>query len=306
LSAESWRLTLPCTKEEAERIAGDLPELEGFDPPPVLMTSEPDPDRPDDWRLDAYFDGEPEPAAVAAVRALVPSAAGIEPEIEPLDDQDWLKLSQRELEPILAGRFCVHTSAHRADVPEGSIALEIDAGRAFGTGHHETTTGCLLALDRLSEAGAEVSNLADIGTGTGLLAYAALRLWPGAKAAASDIDPVAIEVAAVNAEVNRVPLGTGPGEAELIVAPGVDHERLQARAPYDLLIANILAEPLIELAPDLAAALAPGAHLILAGLLARKAEAVAAAYRRHGLDIAFTIERGDWPTLVMRKSGATG
>ncbi|HEX9931704.1 MAG TPA: 50S ribosomal protein L11 methyltransferase [Allosphingosinicella sp.] len=300
----SWKLTLPCTKEEAARIAGDLPELEAFDPPPVLMTSEPDPARPDDWWLDAFFDGEPDPAAVSAIRALVPSADGIEPGIEPLDDEDWLKLSQRELEPILAGRFCVHTSAHRSDVPEGAAALEIDAGRAFGTGHHETTTGCLIALDRLAEEGTAVSNLADIGTGTGLLAFAALRLWPDARAAAADVDPVAIEVAATNAEVNRVPLGSGPGEVELIVAPGVDHERLQSRAPYDLVTANILAEPLIELAPAISAVLAPGAHLILAGLLARKAEAVAAAYRSRGLEIAFTIERGDWPTLVMRKGAA--
>jgi ribosomal protein L11 methyltransferase len=306
LSAESWKLSLPCTKEEAERIAGHLPELDAFDPPPVLMTSEPDPARPDDWRLDAYFDGEPDRAAVAAVRALAPSAAGVEPEIEPLDDQDWLKLSQRELEPILAGRFCVHTSAHRADVPEGSVALQIDAGRAFGTGHHETTAGCLLALDRLKEAGIAFGNVADIGTGTGVLAFAALRLWPNARAAAADIDPIAIEVAGANAEVNEVPLGPGPGQIELVVAPGLAHNRLLARAPFDLIIANILAEPLIELAPAIAETLAPGGHLILAGLLARQAEAVATAYRRHGLAGAFTIERGDWPTLAMRKRLATG
>jgi ribosomal protein L11 methyltransferase len=297
----SWKLSLPCTKEEAERIAAALPELEAFDPPPALMTSEPDPSRPAEWRLDAYFEGEPDAAAVAAVRALAPSARGVEAAIEPLDDEDWLKLSQSELEPILAGRFCVHTSAHRRDVPEGATAIEIDAGRAFGTGHHETTAGCLIALDRLKRAGIAFADIADLGTGTGLLAFAALRLWPEARVAASDVDPVAIEVAAANAAVNGVPLGGGPGEIELVVAPGLAHERLQPRAPFDLVTANILAGPLIELAPAIAAALAPGGRLVLAGLLARQAEEVAGAYRRQGLAAAFAIERGDWPTLVMRK-----
>ena len=287
-------------------MAGDVPELDAFDPPPVLMTSEPDPSRPDEWRLEAFFDGEPEAEALAAVRGLVPSAAGVAAAVEPIDDEDWLRLSQRELEPIVAGRFCVHTSAHRADVPEGAVAVEIDAGRAFGTGHHETTTGCLIALDRLAEKGVAFDNVADLGTGTGLLAFAALRLWPEARVAASDIDPVAIEVAAANAAVNGVAVGTGPGTVELIVAPGLDHQRLAARTPYDLVTANILAGPLVELAPAIAAAMAPGGRLILAGLLAGQAERVAAAYREQGLAADFTIERGDWPTLVMRKPGASG
>ncbi|HEY0013520.1 MAG TPA: 50S ribosomal protein L11 methyltransferase [Allosphingosinicella sp.] len=301
MSVRSWKLILPCTKEEAERMAGDVPELDAFDPPPVLMTSEPDPNRPDDWRLEAFFEGEPEPEAVAAVRGLVPSAAGLEPEIEPIEDEDWLRLSQRELEPILAGRFCVHTSAHRADVPAGAVAIEIDAGRAFGTGHHETTTGCLMALDRLKEEGVAAANVADVGTGTGLLAFAARHLWPEARVVASDIDPVSIEVAEVNAAANGVPLGTGPGAVELVVAPGVAHERLLARAPYDLVTANILAGPLIELAPAIAGAIAPGGRLILAGLLASQAENVTAAYRAQGMTRAFTVERGDWPILVLRK-----
>jgi ribosomal protein L11 methyltransferase len=306
LSASGWKLSLPCTKEEAEHIAGDLAEIEGLDPPPVLMTSEPDPARPDEWRLDAYFEDRPDPEALAAVRALAPSAAGAAPEIQPLGDEDWLRMSQRELEPILAGRFCVHTSVHRSEAPEGAIGLQIDAGRAFGTGHHETTTGCLIALDRLKEAGIAFAGIADIGTGTGLLAFAALKLWPGAKAIASDIDPVAIEVAQENAAINAIPLGTAAGELELAVAPGLEQERLQARAPYDLVVANILAGPLIDLAPSIAAAMVPGGRLVLAGLLSVQAEAVAAAYRRQGLTLAFAIERGDWPTLVMRKRRATG
>jgi ribosomal protein L11 methyltransferase len=300
-SVTGWKLSFPCTKAEAEAIALGDAEAQGLDPPPVLMTSEPDPARPEEWRLDAYFEDEPEVAAIVAVRALAPSAAGIEPAIEPLGDEDWLRMSQRELEPILAGRFCVHTSAHRGDVPEGTVAIEIDAGRAFGTGHHETTTGCLIALDRLKQEGLAFADIVDLGTGTGLLAFAALRLWPDARVAASDIDPVAIEVAAENAAVNGVRAGEGPGKVELIVAPGLEHERLSTRAPYDLAIANILAGPLVELAPSIAAALAPGGRLVLAGLLTGQARTVASAYERQGLAAAFAIERGDWPTLVMRK-----
>jgi ribosomal protein L11 methyltransferase len=205
--AESWKVTLPCTKAEAEAMPGDIAQFATLDSPPVLMTSEPDPARPDEWRLDAYFDEPPTPALLAGLKALVPSAAGAEPAIERLGEEDWVTLSQRGLEPIRAGRFFVHTPAHRDAVPDGVIALEVDAGRAFGTGHHETTTGCLLALDRLKGTGASFSNLLDLGTGTGLLAFAALRLWPAAKAAASDIDPVSIEVTAENAAINAVKLG---------------------------------------------------------------------------------------------------
>jgi ribosomal protein L11 methyltransferase len=210
-------------------------------------------------------------------------------------------LSQQGLEPIQAGRFFVHTPAHRGAAPEGAVALEIDAGRAFGTGQHETTTGCLIALDRLKREGFIARNLVDVGTGTGLLAFAGLRLWPGARATASDIDPVAVEVTRENAAINAVRLGRVPGALDTVTAPGLDHPRLKARAPYDLIIANILAGPLVGLAPSLAKALAPGGRIILAGLLTSQAARVEAAYRREGLRSRFTITRGDWPTLVLRR-----
>jgi len=299
----SWKVTLPCTRAEAEALAEDIAQFAMLDSPPVLMTSEADGEA---WRLDAYFEEEPGPGDVELLQSLVPSAAGAAPSVERIEDEDWVTLSQAGLEPIRAGRFFVHTPAHRDAVPPGAIAFEIDAGRAFGTGQHETTTGCLIALDRLKATGASFANLLDLGTGTGLLAFAGMRLWPAAKAAASDIDPVAIEVARDNAALNRIALGRARGQCELIVATGMEHLRLKARAPYDLIIANILAGPLIELAPAVASALAPGGRLILAGLLDTQAEAVAAAYRRHGMMAGLTIERGDWPTLVMRKRKSTG
>ncbi len=277
-----------------------------FEHPPVLMTSEPDPSRPDEWQFDGYLDSEPDAETLARLRSLAPSAADVEPRIEKLGDEDWLTMSQQGLEPIRAGRFFVHTPAHRDKVPEDAIALEIDAGRAFGTGQHETTTGCLMALDKLKTQGISFNNVIDVGTGTGLLAFAALKLWPKAKFAASDIDPISIEVTAENAEINAIPLGRGAGQIELIVAEGMDHARIQARRPYDLIIANILAGPLIDLAPSIGDTLAAGGRLILAGLLDHQAERVAEAYRRQGLMASFQVERGEWPTLVMRKRRALG
>ena len=302
----SWKVSFPCTKAEAEAIGDEVPEFALLDEPPVLMSSEPDPYRPEEWRLDAYFPVEPDEATLQLLRQVVPSAGDAQPVIEHLGEEDWVTLSQAGLEPIRAGRFFVYTPAHRREVPEDAVALEVDAGRAFGTGHHETTTGCLLALDALKEKGLGFDNILDLGTGTGLLAFAALKLWPSARVAASDIDPVSIEVTEENAGINAIPLGTGKGEVELAVSPGLEHQRLQARAPYDLIIANILAAPLIDLAPSVAAALQAGGRLILAGLLDSQAEKVAAAYRRQGLMGSFSIVRGDWPTLVMRKRRSLG
>ncbi len=303
---DSWKVTLPCTKAEAEAMHGDMPEFAALEAPPVLMTTEPDPARPDQWRLDAYLDHEPDGEMLHLLKRLAPSACDAEPLVERLADEDWVTLSQAGLEPIRAGRFFVHTPAHRSDVPEGAVALEVDAGRAFGTGHHETTTGCLIALDRMKEKGLSFRNILDLGTGTGLLAFAALKLWPEARLAASDIDPVSIEVTEENAAINGIPLGVGPGQVELAVAPGLEHGRLRARAPYDLIIANILAGPLIDLAPSIAGALEAGGRLMLAGLLEEQAEKVAAAYRRQGFMASFSILRGDWPTLVMRKRRSLG
>ncbi|WP_284734636.1 50S ribosomal protein L11 methyltransferase [Sphingosinicella terrae] len=296
----SWRVTLPCTKAEAEALGEDISVFAVLDEPPVLVTSEADPTGTK-WRLDAYFEAEPTADELTLIASLVPSAGGALPAAEKVTDEDWVTLSQQGLEPIRAGRFFVHTPAHRDAVPADAIAFEIDAGRAFGTGQHETTTGCLVALDALKRGGARYCNIADIGTGTGLLAFAALRLWPSARAIASDIDPVAVEVAAENAVINRIPLGRARGQIELVTAGGLRHARLKALAPYDLILANILAGPLVDLAPALAGAVTPGGTLILAGLLDHQAERVIAAYRRQRMTPMRRIDRGEWPTLVLRK-----
>lgn len=297
----SWKITLPCNKAEAAALAGDMPELAAFEPEPTLMTSEPDPAKPDAWQLDAYVERKPDAAMIAAIVALAPSAKGIKPVVTHIPEDDWVTLSQSGLEPIRAGRFFVHTPHNADHAPEGMIGFVIDAGRAFGTGHHETTTGCLMMLDKLRRCGLRFDDIADIGTGTGLLAFAARSLWPAAKVIASDIDPVSIEVTAENAAANRVPQGRGRGQVELVVAAGLAHRRLKGRLPYDLLIANILAGPLIELAPVFGHAVLPGGSIILAGLLDTQKDAVAQAYRRQGFYLADSIVRGDWPTLRLVK-----
>ena len=284
----SWRVTLRCTRAQAEAIPESELALEGADPP-VLVADEPDPSKPDDWLLHAYFDRVPSDQEIAALARLGDG----EPKVEELAENDWVTMSQAGLEPIRAGRFFVHTPTHRGH-PPGTIAFEVDAGLAFGTGQHATTAGCLEMLDLLEQNNCSFTNVADIGTGTGLLAFAALSLWPEARCIATDIDPIAVDVARDNAAINRVRLGHGAGELLVAAADGMDSPMLAARAPFDLLIANILAGPLIELAPAFAKAMAPGGTIILAGLLDTQAGAVATAYGKAG----FTLRdrgSGEWP-----------
>ena len=296
----SWKLTFPCTRAEAEAIDVDMDALAMLEPPPVLMTTEEVVDDAERWRLDAYFDGKPDKATIAAIRALVPSAAGSKAKAEPVADADWVTLSQAGLEPVCAGRFFVHTAEYGGAIPPDVRAFAIPAGLAFGTGHHETTTGCLTMLDAMKRSGARVENLIDLGTGTGLLAFAALHLWPRAYATATDIDAIAIDVTHENAEANGVALGQRQGRVALAVADGTDDALVQRRAPYDLVIANILAGPLVEMAGDIAGIMAPRGQLVLAGLLKTQADGVARAYRRRGLRLAARLDLGDWAILRLR------
>lgn len=289
MSADAWKLTLPCTRAEAEAIdaGADL----GIDPPPVLMTTEDVVDDAEHWRLDAYFEGRPTPEAVATVTALVPSAAGTPPQLERLADEDWVTMSQAGLEPLSVGRFVVHTSAFPAAAPPGGRAFLIDAGQAFGTGHHETTTGCLAMLEGM--AGQSFGNIVDLGTGTGLLAFAARHLWPDARVMGTDIDPIAIDVTRDNAAANHV------DAIDLIVADGARDSGIADAGPFDLIIANILAGPLIAMAPEIASIAAPRATIVLAGLLTTQADAVRDAYHLAGCTVEAADMRGDWTILKL-------
>ena len=293
----SWRVTVPCSREQGERIADSEDLFPRSDIQPVVVADEPDEANADEWLLHAYFEQEPTEGELARLRELGKG----DPQIEHLEDSvDWVTKSQSGFQPIRAGRFFVHTPMHYADRPSDTVSFEVDAGLAFGTGQHATTAGCLEALDSLARKGCVFTNVVDIGTGTGLLAFAALALWPEAKCIASDIDPVAIDVARENAAINAVTLGHASGELLLAVADGMDSPMLSARAPFDLMIANILAGPLIELAPDFAKALAPGGTIILAGLLDIQADAVIEAYSLQGLKLS-DRNFGEWPVLVCER-----
>lgn len=295
---DSWTVALPCNRAQAEALTGDHPGIAAIVPLPVLAASEEDEDA-DRWRIDAYFEGRPPKSAVQALGRLLGVSAAKLPKPVKLPPQDWVTLSQQGLEPVRAGRFHVHTASDGPDDAPGVVSFRIDAGQAFGTGHHATTAGCLAALDALRVVGRRFANVADIGTGTGLLAFAALHLWPRATAIASDIDPVSVRVSAENAAENGVSLGTRRGELALVVADGTGHPAIAGRAPYDLIIANILAGPLIALAPALAQIAAPGATLILAGLLGKQRAAVANAYRRAGWRLVNGGGEAEWPVLVL-------
>lgn len=297
----SWLLTLPCTRTEAEALHEDDEWLSLFDPAPSIVAEEVEAFNDLKWQLKAYFPDEPEKGVIAEIQNRIPSAARAKAVIEKLPDEDWLVLSQQGLQPVHAGRFYVHTSTNKGSVPAQAVPFLIEASRAFGTGGHETTSGCLAMLDQMKRAGKRFNLIADIGTGTGLLAFAAHHLWPRAYLTASDIDPVSVEVTAENASINNVALGASPGQLALCVATGTDHPLIRQRAPYDLVIANILAGPLIELAPSLAGILGEGGSLILAGLLDTQADAVLSAYRMRGFRLQQRREMGDWPCLWLVK-----
>lgn len=296
----SWKLSVLAPREVIQAALVAHEEAEDWDWEIVLSGSELAEDRPDDWRLEAYLPRRPGRADKIAVASLF---AGGAPELvaEQLPDEDWVTLSQQGVEPIRAGRFHVHTPEHPPLAQPGIADFVIPASQAFGTGQHNTTAGCLAMLTAMKRTGAVVRNLADVGTGTGLLAFAALDLWPRALATASDIDAVCVDVVTENARLNAVPLGARGGEVTMVVAAGLDHPLLEARGPYDLIIANILAGPLIELAPDFARALVPGGSLVLSGLLETQEPAVRAACRRAGLRLARRSVHGDWSVLWLRR-----
>lgn len=297
---QAWQMTLPCTRAASEQLQEDADALfADWAAPPAIIAREPDESRPDDWQIDIIFEDKPDRGAIDAILALLPGAAPSY-RLEPVPETDWVTQSQAGLDPITAGPFHVLHDAGEAP-REGFANFLVPASQAFGTGAHETTYGCLLTLAGLHQTGHRFGNIADVGTGTGLLAFAAMTLWPRAHCLASDIDPVAVDVTAENAHLNGVPLGSGAGQLQLVVAPGVEHELILGLAPYDLIIANILAGPLIELAPSIAAQLEEGGSLILAGLLDTQADRVIAAYRKQGLRLAGRLDNGDWPCLHLRK-----
>ena len=247
------------------------------------------------WDAGGLFDGPPDAAGLALL-AEVHGAAGFT--VERVDDRDWVAQVRAELTPVEAGRFVVYGSHDRGRVPPSRIGLEIEAAQAFGTGHHATTQGCLLALDRLAKAGFRPRRVADVGAGTGVLAMAAARLWPLRAVAGRHRPGRGGDRAGERGGERRRRRGLA-----CVTAPGLRHPRLRAGAPYDLVFANILAGPLRRMARELAGAQAPGGVAILSGILARQAAAVLATYRGWGYRPADVVAIGEWRTLVLRRGG---
>jgi ribosomal protein L11 methyltransferase len=285
LNPPLWKASVPATKAEAQDIAAAF-EL-GTEPQAILINEEPFEDAA---MVEALYVAMPD-------GALLSKLAGRDVHVALLPDVDWIKLSQEGLPPVRAGRFFVYGAHDAGTVPHGVIPIRIEAGLAFGTGHHETTALCLRVLSDLSRK-RRFDNVLDLGCGTGLLAIGAAKLWRK-QVLASDIDAVAVEVTKENARAN----GVAP-MIHALTADGLTHPALANGAPYDLIIANILAGPLTRLAPQIARALAPGGIAVLSGLLEWQENMVVSFYRPHGLILRGTRRESHWSALTLERPGA--
>ena len=283
--------TLPVASEaEATALVEAVSASDALDYPTCATTEQPD----GSWLVEVYFEAEPDETLLdATVReTLGPDAPAFT--LAPLPDEDWVAKSLEGLKPVRAGRFVVHGSHDRDKVRPGEIAIEIEAGEAFGTGHHGTTAGCLAEIDRLCST-KDYKSILDLGTGTGVLAIAIAKAF-GKAVLATDIDPIATRVAQENAVLN------GVGDLiEAATAEGFDDPVIAAHAPFDLVVANILAGPLIALAPAVARHLATDASVVLSGLLVEQGRAVTAAYEAEGLRLVRSGEMDGWLTLTLQR-----
>lgn len=280
-------------RRAANAVAGAMQDL--IEPPPQALTLFEDPGR--GWTIEAYFEETPDAGALGRALSELTGLAVPDVAVAAVPALNWVALSQAALPPVHAGRFTVHGTHDRGRVPHGPNTILIDAGEAFGTAHHATTFGCLAAIDRLTRR-RPFTRVLDLGCGSGVLAIAVARAAPKAAIVATDLDPRSVEVAKQNVRQN----GTGE-RIRLHVAQGLDHPAVRAAAPFDLLIANILAEPLIGLAPFIARGVAAGGSLVLSGILIPQAPAVIAAYRDHGFHLVRHDRLAGWSTLEMRRTG---
>ncbi len=278
-----WKASVTLPKERAPDVAA-LFEITPPLPQAVLIAE--DPFAPNSI-VEALYDAPPDVNFLSNLVGLPVASA-------PLPDQDWIRTSQEGLPPVRAGRFFVYGAHDSGKVPSGVIPMRIEAGLAFGTGHHETTALCLEALTRLARVRA-YRNALDVGCGTGVLAIAAAKLWHKS-VLATDIDPVAVETTRGNAQLNEV----GP----LIksgVAEGLDHPFIRAGAPFDLVLANILAGPLTRLAPQICSVIAPGGSLVLSGLLYWQEGLVLSFYRPQGMVFRHVLRQASWSALILER-----
>lgn len=277
------------TGEEPARALGEA--MERMEPEPYGVGVFEVEDGSGIWEVGGYFHDAPDEIVLEILATAFGAKSFL---VSELPEVDWVAKVQRELHPVDAGRFFVYGSHDADKLPEGRIPLQVEATMAFGTGHHGTTLGCLLAFDRLYTDGLRPTNIADIGCGTAVLAMAAAKVLPEAKIIASDIDRVAVDVAEANVAINDL-----QGRIVCLEAAGFAHRRIGDAAPFDLIFANILKGPLIELAPAMGKHAARGGHVILSGLLVVQAEAVIAAYLAEGFRLQDRNDLGEWSALVL-------
>ena len=243
----------------------------------------------DVWRIDAFPTTSEE---ADALKGLLSGHPILRMTTEVLADADWLAMALSGLPPVRAGRFFIYGAHDRGLAPASTVNLRIEAGAAFGTGHHGTTVGCLLAFDQLLKSH-RFARVLDVGCGTGILAVAAARTG-SRTAVGTDIDRVSVRIARENANLNRA-------KARFVHAAGLDHRSVRTSAPYDLVFANILAPPLVALAQDIKQSLRPGGFVILSGLLRTQERRVLAAYRSRGFRLRRRLRRDAWSALVLRR-----
>jgi ribosomal protein L11 methyltransferase len=275
----------------AQAAAGIIGELAAPAPLAVTLFE----DGPPAFVVEAYFEAEPALEAIAQALAGLGGAVG-RPALEQVPDVNWVALSQAALPPVAAGRFIVHGSHDRRRLAMRHAAIEIEAGEAFGTGHGATTALCLEAIDRLARQGRRCARAVDLGCGTGVLAIAAARAFSSARILAVDNDPLAAAIARANVRLNRV-----GQRVRVIEATGFDHALLRRAEPLDLVLANLLPTPLLDLAPQMRRALPPGGIAVLSGLLSDQAREVRATYAAAGFRMMQQRRRDGWAALVLER-----
>lgn len=283
MNAPLWKASARAAHDEIERVSTLFELTPSPEPQAVIVLTHP---HEDDAVVEAYYTEEPNGDELTEI-------IGRPVRVEALPDQDWVKLSQEGLPPVRAGRFFVYGSHDKGRVPSNVVPLAIEAGAAFGTGHHETTSGCLEALEWLKQARFKPSNALDLGCGTGVLALAATKLWQ-IPVMASDIDPKAIDVTRENLRRNG-----GQMSIRAVVAEGFAHADIAASGPYALIIANILSGPLTQLAPAIRAHTAPGGKVLLSGLLRTQELLVLAFYQSLGFRLQRRWRPGPWSVLLL-------
>lgn len=288
--AANWKMTLVVPADAVDLFAA---AFEPFARSVASFTVTPD----GPWTVEGYADGPPDRAGVEAAVMVAAAAVGIDApvvQIEEMKVKDWLAANRQSFQPIRAGRFFVYPSHYRAAMPAGAVPVLIDAATAFGSGTHGSTFGCLLAIDRLLPR-LRGGLLLDVGCGSGILSIAMAKAggWP---VLAADIDPESVRVCRANVRANGV-----ADRVRAIRSRGLRAGRIGASGPYPLIVANILARPLMMMARDIARAMAPGGYAVLSGLLIDQEVPVMAAYRRCGVVLAGRITVGGWRTLILRR-----